>query len=537
MSATKKAKKAVKRKATKEEIPTQEPPAPTKMRIVVTPWRDTSEFTKVYNWLFDKTTSNEESHSLALRQIRIWQYRRASLCPAAVLATSVLIEAQMEDKKGNSQIQNVYASAFTRFYNFMSSIIKGHSAASMYETAEELGLDSFIVDLRHLCAHGQILPPVDVLRKATVFCIEWLRGYYWLPHKESMTNLIAEKLPSKDLQKFTQTIENLLELYDLALECYILKAHKLKAISKLKTSVEFNKLRVYSSKKKAKSTMEMITALVNDMGIMLKKESTSKTNFFQIYLLKLLDRKVFLTAGVTFKENEELVIEATQSIFKMLAIQGHIDDLLVALITLAENKDQPEEKRTGASYWAIKLIDTLRMLNGMKKMYQEELNLNDKFKDTGFSSLNNTIVTKTMKTLLIHSGRDLSVTLIFGDSAKKPRTWSFEREFVLQRVGLVSDYSVEILKGLLHIVEPPFSAEQLRDLTSLCNIRFRLLSEKETKQMKEAETQSNYSLEDLENLVSDYEGNVPPSTGKTYGLFTLDTNPNWSKCALGVLPY
>jgi len=81
------------------------------------------------------------------------------------MATSVLVQAQLEDQEGNAKIQNTYASAFTRFYNFMSSIIQGHNMTSMYETARELGLQSFIVDLRHLCAHGQELPPVEVLRK------------------------------------------------------------------------------------------------------------------------------------------------------------------------------------------------------------------------------------------------------------------------------------------------------------------------------------------------------------------------------------
>jgi len=60
------------------------------------------------------------------------------------MATSVLVQAQLEDQEGNAKIQNTYASAFTRFYNFMSSIIQGHNMSSMYETARELGLQSFI---------------------------------------------------------------------------------------------------------------------------------------------------------------------------------------------------------------------------------------------------------------------------------------------------------------------------------------------------------------------------------------------------------
>lgn len=332
------------------------------------------EFNATYNGLFGKKSKSADRRQ-ALSRIRIWSLRRANLCPAAVLATSVLVKAQLEDKEGNANIQTTYASAFTRFYNFMSSIIQGHNMSSMYETAKELGLQSFIVDLRHLCAHGQELPPVEVLRSTSEHCLEWLRTYYWLPHKETMSNLDVGKLQRKDKLKFEKEVTNLLEIYDLTLECHLKGADKLKAISKLKSSAEFNKIRVYSSSKKAKTSKEILDSVVNDLSVKVKRESSSMKDLLDIYTGCLLKMKYFLGVGWEIDDNEDVLIAETQGLFRLLAMQGYIENFFVALVRLTENPNESDERRLGASYWASKMIETFGMLFRMKRMYKEELDL------------------------------------------------------------------------------------------------------------------------------------------------------------------
>jgi len=245
----------------------------------------------------------------------------------------------------------------------------------MYETARELGLQSFIVDLRHLCAHGQELPPVEVLRNTSEHCLEWLRTYYWLPHKENMSNLHAGKLKRKDKLKFEKAVSNLLEIYDLTLECHFKGAEKLKAISKLKSSAEFNKIRVYSSSKKAKSSKEILDAVVNDLSALVKKESSSMKDLLDIYTGCLLKMEYFLGVGLQVDDNEDTLISATQGLFRLLAMQGYIEKVFVALVQLTENENEAEQRRLGASYWASKMVKTFGMLFRMKRMYKEELDL------------------------------------------------------------------------------------------------------------------------------------------------------------------
>ncbi|KAH8314657.1 hypothetical protein KR074_006504 [Drosophila pseudoananassae] len=452
MVVAKKGKPAVKKKSLGIGKPSEKKAAPSaplvaaKQRIVVTPWRDTCEFNTTYDWLFAKG-STPANRRQALSQMRIWSLRRGNLCPAAVLATSVLVQAQLEDKMGNPSIQTTYANAFTRFYNFMSSIIQGHNMASMYETAKELGLQSFIVDLRHLCSHGQELPPASVLRNTSKHCLEWLRTYYWLRHKEYMVNLVSGKLQRNDKLKFEKEITRLLEIYDLSLECQIQGAQKLKDISKLKSSAEFNKIRVYASSKKVKSSKEILDAVLGDLNVLIKKNSHAMKDLLDIYLNCLLKMKYFLTVGLNIKDNEDEIVAATQELFRLLAMQGIIEKFFTVLVQMTENANEADEKRLGAGYWALKMIQTFVMLSRMKRMYKEELDLNPNLKPVNFSSLNTNVLPNTLRRLLVHSGVDSSVTLVFGDNPKKARNWIFDVDFIRQRVRPFSKFSGAIVKG------------------------------------------------------------------------------------------
>ncbi|XP_017080429.1 uncharacterized protein LOC108114151 [Drosophila eugracilis] len=557
MGTAKKEKPEVKKKSPEKgkqqkakAVPVQPPPV-VKQRTVVTPWRDTLEFNETYDFLFGKT-STTASRRQALSKIRIWSLRRGNLCPAAVLATSVLVEAQLDDKEGNFKIQQAYASAFTRFYNFMSSIIQGYNMSSMYETAKELGLQSFIVDLRHLCAHGQELPPVEVLRSTSDHCLDWLRTYYWLPHKETMSNLDAGKLKRKDKLKFEKAVSALLEIYDLTLECHFKGAEKLKAISKLKSSSEFNKIRVYSSAKKAKTAKEILNAVVTDLSALIKRESSSMKDLLDIYTGCLLKMEYFLGVGLEIDDNEDILIAATQGLFRLLAVQGYIEKVFVALVQLTENENEPEERRLGAGYWASKMIESFGMLLRMKRMYKEELDLNDKLKAVDFASLNTDKISKTLRSLLVHSNVDPSTTLIFGDNPKKSRSLVFEREFIMQRVAPFSKYSAPILKGLLPLADPPFSKVQLESLGELCDVRLQGLTQDEpmeeessSKQCSSSEEDSSsdeiYDLDYLEKLVATASQNKDNSFNKAHtsdlGIWKLESDNDWSKSALGVLPY
>ncbi|KAH8371242.1 hypothetical protein KR093_006710, partial [Drosophila rubida] len=505
------------------------------------------EFGMVYDLLFGKSTTPGNQRQ-ALSYIRIWSLRRGTLCPASVLATAVLVQAQLEDKQGNPNIQTTYASAFTRFFNFMSSIMQhGFTVTSMYETARQLGLPSFIVDLRHLCAHGQELPPAVMLRNTAQHCMEWLRTFYWLPQQETMTDIDAPKLQPNEKAQFEKELGLLLDIYDLALDCLLNGAEKLKKVRKFKSSAEFNKLRLFCSIYKIKSIAKVLDKVINELSIVVKRHNTAMKDLVDTYMAAILKMKYFLGAGLKHVEDEDMLIHYTQDLFRLLALQGYIENAFVAFIYLAENSNANTETRKGAGYWATKMLQTFGMLRRIKNMYCEELEINPTTtKKVDFSRYNLPNITKLMKTLLIHSGVDPTLTIIFGDCPKKPHSWVFDQEFLMNRVGNLSEFSMSIFKGLMPLVNPPFSKEQSDDLNKFCQMQLEKLNGQES-------VQENPPLEDVQQTE---EEQVEKSESKTYGNWTLDegslvyylftfnrlilfvlhADKRWSTCALGVVP-
>ncbi|XP_034133021.1 uncharacterized protein LOC117586838 [Drosophila guanche] len=475
--------------------PTHTAAAPVKQRTIVTPWKSTAEFKEAYTLIFGKNATSSQLR-MALSMIRIWKLRRGSLCPAAALATAVIVRAQLDDKKDDVNLDKIYAHAIMRFFNFMSSTVQGHNWISMYDKAQELGLPSFVVDIRHKCSHGTEMPPVNLLRDAAEICLQWLQQNYWLPLQETLCDVDAGKLEGKDNIKFRQKMAHQLSAFDLALECQIKGAQSLKAIKKLKPK-EFNAIRAYLSKNKLKTPKEILDTVINKLNELVKQTSTVR-NLPEVYVAEILRMKYFMGVGLEIKDNEELIIAATEGLFKLIAIHGFTENIFVALVHLTENVHEPEERRLGARYWALKMIETFAMLSRMKRMFKEELDKNDKLKPADFSSLNKHVVPKTIRTLLAHSGVDPTLTLMFGNSPKNPRAVLFDQEFFLKRFSYLTSFSAPILKGLIPLAETPFDVDPMEQFDEF------------------------------------FCPKVLPNTD--LGIWTLETENNWSNCALGVLP-
>ncbi|XP_017138616.1 uncharacterized protein LOC108153264 [Drosophila miranda] len=469
--------------------------AAAKQRTIVAPWKCTEEFQHACHLIFGKNaTSNQRRMGLSM--IRIWKLRRGSLCPAAALATAMIVRAQLNDKKGELNLEKIYAHAIMRFFNFMSSTVQGHNWSSMYDKAQELGLPSFVVDIRHKCSHGTEMPPVDLLRTAADICLQWLHQNYWLPLKDTLCDLEAAKLEGKENIKFRQKMAHQLSAFDLALECQIKSAHSLKAIKKIKPK-EFNKIRAYLSKNKLKTPTEILDMVINKLNELVKQASTVK-NLPDVYVAEILRMKYFMGVGLNIEDNEEQIIAVTERLFSLIAVHGFTENIFVALVQLTENVHEPDERRLGARYWALKMIETFAMMSRIKRMFKEEQDKNDKLKPVDFSSLNRHILPKTIRTLIAHSGVDLSLTLMFGSSRKNPRAVLFDHEFFLKRFSYLSSFSAPILKALIPLAETPFDVDPMEQFDEL------------------------------------YYPKVRPFTD--LGIWTLAKDNNWSNCALGVLP-
>ncbi|XP_050334511.1 uncharacterized protein LOC126762069 [Bactrocera neohumeralis] len=528
-----------------------------KRRTVVGPWKDVREFRNVYELLFDEDTDVDQQKR-GLSQINVWSLRRSTQCPAGVLATKALLEVQHLDKaeglqaSSESVVQTLYASAFTRFFNFMSSTMQTHNMRTMYDTARMLGLPSFVVDLRHICAHGQVLPPIDILRTSVSYCLNWLRNYYWFPQLESMCDVEASKIRRMDKTLFEENITKLFVIYDAALECYCKGAHNMKSGKRHISGKRLAQLRVYYAESKLTSLKDTLEFVVKEIIALVKREIGIK-DMSEIFIEALFKMKYFFNIGESHSSGEplEFIIAATHSFFRMLAVYGFIEDVFYSFIELAENTNALEQRRTGASFWAVRIAAGFVAFRKCKQMYKAELDENPNTTDFDFTCLNQENISKKMRRHLIYAGVDLKCTPIFGDSMRRPWVWVVERSFVEQKLRDINQYNAPIIKSILPLVEPPLTTSEIRGISLLIDAYFGKrvgLKKNAAKQTNEDETIHTASelLQALEKQNSthekmDCEVSEPVVNDKEqYGIWTIEKNDeliNWSVCPLGRLPW
>ncbi|XP_036342502.1 uncharacterized protein LOC118751797, partial [Rhagoletis pomonella] len=449
-----------------------------KRRTVVGPWKDVKEFGCIFEWLFGPDNDIEQQKR-ALKQMKVWSLRRSTQCPAGVLATKTLLEVQHRDKERTqntlteSDLQTLYASAFTRFFNFMSSTMQTHNMRTMYDTARMLGLPSFVVDLRHICAHGQVLPPLDVLRNSVVNCLTWLRDYYWIPQRDTMCDVDASKIRRKDKTQFEENVTTLFVIYDAALECACKGAHNMKSGKRHISGKRLAQLRAYYADHKLTSLKEALELAVKELISQIKREIAIK-DMSEIFIESLLKMKYFFSIGDTHSSGEplEFIIAATQSLFRMLAIHGFIEDLFYSLIEMADNAVVPKNRRAGASLWATRIAAGFVAFRKCKQMYKAELDENPNTKDFDFTTLNLENISKKMRRHLIYAGVDLKCTPIFGDSMRRPWLWIVEKSFVKQKLSSINTYTAPIVKSILPLVEPPLTTAEIRGISQLIDAFF-----------------------------------------------------------------
>lgn len=219
--------------------------------------------------------------------------------PATILATIALLEVMSVDKEDGSQheLRILYSSALTRFYSYVSSTVQGrtgHSRRTMYELASDLEMASVVVDLRHICSHGQDVPSLEMLRSSSQYCLEWLQTYYWDKQSESMRDCNLLDLRKVNTNEFDETISNLFRLYDIGIEAVFQKREDLVVVKNFMHKDKYELLRQYSEEKGGiKKVYELMDSMIQDLFAYVKRSRRSITDLNDIYLAAFLKMRSF----------------------------------------------------------------------------------------------------------------------------------------------------------------------------------------------------------------------------------------------------
>eukprot|EP00752_Nemacystus_decipiens_P012462 g11038.t2 len=158
------------------------------------PWRDWDEWYRVKALLF---SPEPYLRSQGVQHVAVWQSREH--IPHAVETTSQLVEARLNDvgaaggglamhgaRRSDEELRLIYSAVVVRAVNCLTGHEqKSTHAAPVSALAREIGLPTWIVDIRHEAAHKQ-LPGIVTLRLASDFLVDYLWRTYWGPQAEHL---------------------------------------------------------------------------------------------------------------------------------------------------------------------------------------------------------------------------------------------------------------------------------------------------------------------------------------------------------------
>lgn len=169
------------------------------------PWAHTSELEQVCAWIF-ADGDDVESKILAVNRLSAW--KAITALPHALESTLAILVVQLQDSPSQSSfaalnLRLAYASTIIRMVNGLVDPLQvGAFARSIASIAAQLGLPSWLVELRHAATHED-LPSLELLREAARESLSWLFHNYFQP----TLNPSAPPPPSAALRPITPLLK------------------------------------------------------------------------------------------------------------------------------------------------------------------------------------------------------------------------------------------------------------------------------------------------------------------------------------------
>lgn len=344
------------------------------------------EFAIVYDWIFS-VGSNDQTKRQALERMKIWKIRRLNLTPASVLSTLSILDVQMKDcstaitKYADDDLRTMYSEAFLKFLNYMSSIMRSRTVQSMYSTARELGIESFLVDLRHLCAHGQVSPSLDIFRRTAAYCLKWLREFYWDRELNVITDASVRDVQLKSSVELEHSIQEYFRLYDAATEALAIGYKTVDDLPEPTHNGECDGIDILILKEFTKVThQKRLTFIANKAINNLAQMSCSKGRdhgYSDIFCDVLFDCTNFVRRSASVydtnrKDEQQKFIGIHQNLFRLFAICDFINNLFNRLLLICEDDVETIVLRKAATFWANEIATGFTVFKDFKQFYKNK---------------------------------------------------------------------------------------------------------------------------------------------------------------------
>lgn len=506
----------------------------------VGPWKNKTEFDIVYALIYASDSDNN-SKQLAIKRIKIWKIRRLNLTPASVLSTLSILEAQIKDHENqhlnNDDLQCVYSIAFTRFLNYMSSIMRGRRLDSMYLTARELGIESFLVDLRHLCAHGQITPSLHIFRRTSEYCLNWLREFYWDREREFIVDAKVRDVHLEETASLEKNASDWFTIYSAATEAMIIgcktiddcqdpeltkhiAGQHLAPLIQLAQTVHNNKLTFLSIR------------AINELAALSTVNKRDRGNV-HIYCDLLINMPYFFNRSAQYyqsKLDQSRFIGLHQNLFRLFAICDFINEIFVRLVDICEDALEDDVRRKAASFWCTQIVVGFTIFNQFKNEYKAKKEKNANF-ELDMAPINTEFMTDELKRIYKKLNINCSGSLIFGDTVRRPWALHFDRDFLLQRCFNINPYTIAAVRKCIQLTQPPLKPDDIQQIEKMILI---YIGDQPIESSVHADdVQKVYTIADLPESVNDDASNANserqiPSIWKE-----APEGLDWKSCPIG----
>lgn len=231
----------------------------------------------------------------------------------------------------------------------------------MYSIANQLGIESFLVDLRHLCSHGKDSPSLEVFRRSASYCMNWLRSFYWEREVKYIQDVDVTAVKVHNTIRFERNLRRLLLLYDAVTEAIHHNCETIEELYAVVTDVDRKDImREYIAQLCEQSLKKIFNCIVSDLFMAAKSRVVKESTF--IFSEQLLRCPYFVRSVSNNDARRLSLLQLHERLLLEMQSTGIISTFFQKCVFVSEDPHESESSRLAAAFWADKIVEGLALL-------------------------------------------------------------------------------------------------------------------------------------------------------------------------------